>query len=627
MSGDSPELGEAGEKQWARLRAQIELSESFWLGFVFSPSPRSVILLRERAERLLRTQTQPLLLVRPSAPDELRRILPMLLESPDPVSAGCTWIESVREDSPGATEQPWTQAWDDLFLRMNERRDALRARLQGGLVFAAPPGIKPRVREAAPDLWSVRSLVIDLAAMARPRSEAHAPSRERASAEESLPAPDPELALAEAMRREAKGGGRSVVQALLQAVKGLLAEGRIAEASRAAAKGRELLRGEGGVAEADALALLAEVEEAAGDPAAAADHVEQAIRMGQHLGKDLVPLEWFDRAGRLARARKDLPAARALYDEAEAIARKRWTHGGKTPEALRDLSIALNGVGDVRRESGDFAAASVAYEESLVLRRRLRELLGDSPQALRDLLASLQRVGDLKRESGDLAAAAAAYEESLTLSRRLRELRNDTPEAQRDLSMALDRIGDISREGGDLTAATTAYEESLVLRRRLRELQGDTPEVLRDLSIAIGRVGDVSLESDDLTAATAAYEESLTLFRRLRELRGDTPEALRDLSVSLQRVGDLRRESGDLPAAAAAHEESLMLFRRLRELQGDVPQARQDLLRSLARVAVIRHERGDLAGAAAIAAELEALTPPAKPPPKPRRPRKRARKA
>ena len=171
-------------------------------------------------------------------------------------------------------------------------------------MFSAPPGIKPRVRDAAPDLWSVRSLVIDLEAMARLGNVAHAPSRERASTEESLPAPDPELALAEAGRRAAKGAEASQAHALMQAVQGLIAEGRITEAHRAAAKGeRELLRGEGGLAETYALALLAEAEEAAGDPAAAADHAEQAIRLAQRLGKDLVLLEWFDRAGRLALAR------------------------------------------------------------------------------------------------------------------------------------------------------------------------------------------------------------------------------------------------------------------------------------------------------------------------------------
>lgn len=95
MLEDSPDLGEAGEKQWARLRARIGLAGSFWLGFVFSPSPRSVIVLRERAERLLRTQTQTLLLIRPSSPEELWRVLPLMLEDPEPVRAGCTWVEAI----------------------------------------------------------------------------------------------------------------------------------------------------------------------------------------------------------------------------------------------------------------------------------------------------------------------------------------------------------------------------------------------------------------------------------------------------------------------------------------------------------------------------------------------------
>jgi hypothetical protein len=418
MSPDSPELGEASEKQWARLRAQIELSGRFWLGFLFSPSPREVSVVRERAERLLQTQAQTLLLVRPASPDELRSVLPFLLESPEPVHAGCTWIEAVREDSPGAPVEPWTLAWDALFLRMNERRDALRARLPGGLVFAAPPGIKPRVRDAAPDLWSVRSLVLDLEPRIRPRDPARASSRERASLDESVPAPDPELALAEAGRRAAKGAEVPQAQALMQAAAGLLAEARLVEARNAAATARELLRGEGGLLEANALSLLARAENAAGDPGAA-DHIEQAIRSARRLGADLVPLEWFDTAGRWALARRDLTAARALYEEMCAVARKRWTRDSKAPKTLRNLSVSLDRVGDVMRESGDLAAASTGYGQSLALRRRLRELQGDTPEVLRDLAIALERVGDLSEERGDLAAAAAAQEESLTLRRRL----------------------------------------------------------------------------------------------------------------------------------------------------------------------------------------------------------------
>ena len=61
-------------------------------------------------------------------------------------------------DQPG----PWTAAWDKLLLLLNERRDALGRHLQGGFMMVAPVAIKPRARVAAPDVWSIRSIVMEL---------------------------------------------------------------------------------------------------------------------------------------------------------------------------------------------------------------------------------------------------------------------------------------------------------------------------------------------------------------------------------------------------------------------------------------------------------------------------------
>ena len=49
---------------------------------------------------------------------------------------------------------------------------------------------------------------------------------------------------------------------------------------------------------------------------------------------------------------------------------------GETPQALRDLSVSLDRLGDARRDSGVLPDAVVAYEESLSLGRRLLEVMG-----------------------------------------------------------------------------------------------------------------------------------------------------------------------------------------------------------------------------------------------------------
>jgi hypothetical protein len=93
------------------------------------------------------------------------------LFSPEDASAGCTWVEALHLQPGDGAERPWREAWLELVSRMNERRDALRRHLRGGLVLVAPPEMKLSMREAASDLWSIRALVVELplAAESSPR--------------------------------------------------------------------------------------------------------------------------------------------------------------------------------------------------------------------------------------------------------------------------------------------------------------------------------------------------------------------------------------------------------------------------------------------------------------------------
>src|SRR5579875_232428 len=234
--------------------------------------------------------------------------------------------------------------------------------------------------------------------------------------------------------------------------------------------------------------------------------------------------------------RGDLAAARAIASKTLDIAREREKSIG-SPQALRDLSVSLDNVGQVESDLGNLEAARAAYSESLELLRRLREVLGDTPQALRDLSVSLNNVGQVESDLGNLEAARAAYSESLEIRRRLREALGDTPQALRDLSVSLNNVGQVESDLGNLEAARAAYSESLEICRRLREALGDTPQALRDLSVSLDNVGRVASDLGNLEAARAAYSESLEICRRLREALGDTPQALRDLSVSLNNVG------------------------------------------------------------------------------------------
>ncbi|MFZ4082798.1 MAG: hypothetical protein ACOYKN_16340, partial [Pirellula sp.] len=94
-------------------------------------------------------------------------------------------------------------------------------------------------------------------------------------------------------------------------------------------------------------------------------------------------------------------------------------------QALRDLSVSLNKLGDfylARGKSGDAELALVQFEESLDIRKQLAEANPNSAQALRDLSVSLERMSDVigqqekENSSRDaLALQIEALQISLTL--------------------------------------------------------------------------------------------------------------------------------------------------------------------------------------------------------------------
>ena len=442
-------LDSQGEDVWQQLRRQsgghLELANGFWLGFVFCPSPRTVAVLRRRTGQVLKFRAQRLRVIRPSSSDDFGSFLPALFE-PESAQAGCIWIESIHTSSPtrhARESGDWTLAWDSFLLRANERRDAMRRHLGGGLILAAPPEVKPRVRDAAPDLWSIRSLVLEL----RPSSITSSGGGNRDSlltreirreAGNVLPyaSIDVEFGLAEADRivrriEGAQGHSRhGLARILLRAVEGLLEQGKTQDAVERARKAVAVLRGQSG---------------------------------GEHLLADAL-----SSSSRAARADNDISVALECLEESLALDRRLLDAYGETPQALRDLSVSLDRLGDARRDSGVLPDAVVAYEESLSLGRRLLEVYGETPQALRDLSIILERFGGVRREAGNFDAAAADYEEALAL-RRIAVAKHDHPSRQalQELLTTVRALEDIAEQNGDHVARGRLEQERQAVEKRL----------------------------------------------------------------------------------------------------------------------------------------------------------------
>lgn len=513
------------EQEWQRLEAQIDFAAGFWLGFVFTPSERSGRDVCERVRQHLLRRGEATKLIHPRSPEALRRVLPELVESR---SAACTFVVAIH--APSADPQrpsEWMDAWEQVLLRGNEQREVFRHRLRGGLVFVAHPAVKPQVRDAAPDLWTIRSLVLEPTAPERaPQDRGRAlPNSARARAtrlrdRDLGPKPQGSLSIAmpgrwntsPQMRRGPAVRPLSIA-ARLREVENLLALHRGAEAVVAAretlAAAREGRSGSHEVARA--LAWLARAEIASGDRAAGLAHFREAIELaGEPAAEQLVWLrEWADSllaAGEFA----DAETVAARLEQAS----RRWLRSPRDTAGLHDISAALERVGDVQLANRRAETAVNTYREALDLQRQVMHAGGAAPQLLAETALLIAKIGDARRGMGDSAGAMQAYVEAIELDRRVLTQTPDDRPSQRSFSVHLSRLADAHVEEENWSEARNLYEKAVEIDRRLLETEPDDPRALDDLRSDLAHLAAVHRRLGESERAEALEQEFAALDRK-----------------------------------------------------------------------------------------------------------------
>lgn len=585
----SVELGSASqEAAWQALRQHIEWTQGFWSGWVFTDYTPSLHELHRRAEVLLRGVGRQTVFRQPREPAELVDVLLWLNAGADGCD-GCVIVAVVQSG------EAWRDAWDQLMLRLNERRELLRAKIQGGLLLCAPTSFKARTREAAPDLWSIRSLALEVAPVAGRIAE---PGHVRLSEPAPVEGSEAEVTLALQGVNAAGRAGQvdAEVEARIRAARALFAVGRRDEGREQAVAAVEVAASVR--ASARALATLADLEGELGDLVAAERHYRAAIDANReevdvwahaHLVDILIDSH-------------ALSEAQAFAELALAASRARRDRLGDTPETVREELVSWSRVARIKSEQGDWKGAGDAYHAGLSLTRILRARIGDTIAILRDERWLWLGLGDVRRASGDLSGAGEAYDASLALSRRVRTMMGDEAEALRDEGACLQRVGSLKMMQNDLDGARAAYEASLTLVRRARDMSGDRADVLQDEAQALGDVGDVLWAQGAVAAATEAYEASLELRQRVRAMTGDTAEALLSEAAGWNRIG---RDGVDRGRACEANRRVISLHRQARRIVGDTVHMLGELATSLYNCAQCDRRDGELVSAHA--ALLEAV--------------------
>jgi len=254
----------------------------------------------------------------------VRRALAALSHPPEsPSMAFVEWLPSEDPDNP---------AWSEFHKRLNELRESLRRDYPHGILLVGPPHLKENIQRSAPDLWSVRSFLLEIAPLERTRVTAPPPYDLPPTWRESPDARDPQFELQEAQAATQHGEGYAAARRYERAATIYAHAGKLREAHHA---GHLMLTVAPDLAfRGRAHMVLGAIEEKRRDLDAAAVHYTCALRATD----DLIGAAQLGLC-RVAILRQD-------WQQAQALATERLAHcassdGGKERlEALRWLGLA-----------------------------------------------------------------------------------------------------------------------------------------------------------------------------------------------------------------------------------------------------------------------------------------------
>ncbi len=542
------------EAVWRTLRQHVEWAEGFWLAWIFTDSPPAARELQTRLADLLAHRGKRLQSLPVHGAESVDEILEALLTG-DPTDDGA-WIAIDRQDDASKA------AWDRLMMRLNERRERLRRHRDGGVIFVAPVAFKPRSRDAAPDMWSMRALALE----AEGEQVLLRPGTLMLPFERSAPdASSTNLVLAERALARSRAHGNVAAEAE--------AHCRIAEAY--------LERGEAGIARDHALQattlappgmplgracwVLGRAEAAQGDFIAAERHLAAAIV--QSDGQ--CPGPWWLELARVQEALRKFPEA---FDSAErAVTSSR----DGSPE---HLPAALALLGKIAQANDRLEVAEASYEELLTLESAKHELAPANVQFTGDLVETMLHLAHTRLALGQSGATLDLAHRALDRLAAARPGAAADDERIQGLTVsARATIGDALFDQSRTTEAVEAYAEAVRLGSTLEAANAAVPPRALFFASLHNNLGVAQATLDEVERAEEQFRLAATLLEPVASEHAHDAEAQIRLSASLANLGHALAQQGKADEASRAFHRALEANRRLESSRPSDPENLRDL--------------------------------------------------
>ncbi|MBI2689128.1 MAG: protein kinase [Acidobacteria bacterium] len=250
-------------------------------------------------------------------------------------------------------------------------------------------------------------------------------------------------------------------------------------------------------------------------------------------------------------------AAAGSADEAMALSKKaqELARGFAGPDAPRQQALGDSRYASVLQRAGDLSGARDYHQKALAIYEQLAAANPIAARPKRELSFALEDLGDLESRAGNAAAAKPYYRRSFELRRELAVSDPQNLQARRDLAYAL-------LKQGSLDDALESFRQLAVL---------DPANILarRDLALAWERQGNGQLAAGNNSAALASYRQLLQAARDWIQRDPANPYANQMLAVAEMKMAEVLPRTGDRTGAVTSARTAVRMVDTLLEKEKD----------------------------------------------------------
>jgi tetratricopeptide (TPR) repeat protein len=482
--------------EWQKLLTHFDLEpDQFAFIPVLVPDSDWEEVCRQSLAELLRAfEKKELYVIALEKPEELKNLAVTIFDLElEKNKYAAVWIAApvtLRDDE----REDWQAAWREGMARLNQYRNPFRRKFDFPVLLVGAEWTQQIIRDAAPDLWSVRTIVLRIEPPIVSAADVERVEKVSPTGISSYwRNVDPEFALREAARLRGQNGKEfGLARLLYRAAKGFSARAKFKQAIEA-------------VQEADDLVgkLLTQSS-------------VKSINNKDILNRSELESFWATiintKGVALAQISK-LNEAILEFDKAIEI-RRRLIEEENRDDLANDLATTLMNKGTVLLQLGKLNEAILELDKAIKIRWELIEE-ENHDEIANQLATALTNKGAALAELSKLNEAIEEYDKAIEIRRRLVEEENRDDLANH-LATTFMNKGNALADLDKLNEAIEEYDKAIEIRRRLVE-EENRDDLANDLATTLMNKSTVFASLGKLNEAIDDYDKAIAIYQRLVE--------------------------------------------------------------------------------------------------------------